>query len=235
MDKNDSPVKIGRWKNQYIDLVAKSEEYIISFPNHGIPEACRERFLRELQGWSRIIVEIGSGSGGHLIEQAARATEALHIGIELRFKRAYKTAEKAHKRGLKNVRLMRANARILPDLCSAGLLDGVYVNFPDPWDKKRWLKNRILNPEFLKQLHALLKPNGFLSYKSDHQGYFTETLSQIENSAQWQILTKTNDLYAEGNPEGNVASEFELLFKNKKISIGYLLAQKIGANPNTDV
>ncbi|MBX7144547.1 MAG: tRNA (guanosine(46)-N7)-methyltransferase TrmB [Oligoflexia bacterium] len=233
--KNDAPVKIGRWKNQYIDLVAQCEEYIISFPNRGIPEDARARFLSETENWPRIVVEIGSGSGGHIIEQAALAPEVLHIGIELRFKRAFKTAEKAQKRGLTNVRLLRANARILPEICSPGRLDGVYVNFPDPWDKKRWLKNRILNPEFLEQLHGLLSPQGYLSYKSDHQGYFAETLSQLEKSGKWHILHKTTDLYSSELLSRNVPSEFELLFKSKKIPIGYLLAQKIGAISIPDV
>lgn len=219
------------WKNQYIDLVETSER-IISIYSTIVPEDKKNLLRLCLKDFATCVIEIGSGSGGHLVERAALEPKVLFIGFETRFKRAFKTIEKAKRKGLNNLLMLRADAKLLPQLFEANSVSGIYVNFPDPWAKRRWRKNRILNPEFLKIISSALKPNGFFSYKTDHQEYFVETETQVRQMPEFSVDQFSQDLYASSDLSANVASEFELLFKSQNISICYLFARKIGAISN---
>jgi len=151
----------------------------------------------------------------HLLKLAELHPETLCIGLEIRFKRAFKTAEKAERLGLSNVLVLRTDARCLTDLFKDGEVDAFFVNYPDPWDKRRWRKNRLLNETMLATMHRLLKPEGFLRYKTDHHEYFDSTLA-ILPSAQWTPQRSTKDLLNSEWVEDNIATEFEYLFRSQQ-------------------
>ncbi len=215
------------WKNQYIELVESKTDRIVSLvkPQPGAEQLAAVRAW--LEAYSGIIVEIGSGSGGHLIERAAVDPTRAYIGFEIRFKRAFRTVEKAEQRGINNLFLIRADAKTMKDFFSAGSLDGVYVNFPDPWDKAKWKKNRVLNPESLRRIAELLVPGGFFSYKSDHSAYFDETAEALKEIPSFKIRKITKDLYRSEFLEGNIATEFENLFHSQKLPLSFLEAVRL--------
>ena len=204
-----------RWRNQYIDLIGSKPDYIVPTDRNGItPEGAA--FIRERRAaFKEVFVEIGSGSGQHLIELALQKPEALFIGYEIRFKRIFRTAEKGEKLGLKNLLLIRQSAFLMPDTFSEGALDGVYVNFPDPWDKRRWLKNRILNPDFVRSIHQMLKRDGFLSYKTDHAAYFADTREMLDQVQLFYIEALETDLHKSPLAAATPPTEFENLFRCK--------------------
>ncbi|MBN8548012.1 MAG: tRNA (guanosine(46)-N7)-methyltransferase TrmB [Deltaproteobacteria bacterium] len=216
------------WKNQYIDLVESKTDKIISLvTEHPTPAHC-ESLKKLIAPFSTVFCEIGPGSGGHLIELAARNPTAAYVGFELRFKRAFKTVQKAEKRGIKNLFVVRANALTMKEFFAPASLAGVYVNFPDPWSKKHWKKNRILNPSFLEVLQELLAVDGFLSYKTDHLEYFEETLETVGKMPRFSIRKLTKDLYASEFVEANIPTEFENLFKSQGLKINFFEAVKLG-------
>ncbi|MFM1847136.1 MAG: hypothetical protein RL417_610 [Pseudomonadota bacterium] len=217
-----------RWRNQYIDLLGSKPDYIVSANGKGLsPEGLHIVKSRAAQ-FARVAVEIGSGSGQHLIELALRDPETLFIGYEIRFKRIFRTAEKAEKLGLKNILLIRQSAFEMPAAFESSSLAGVYINFPDPWDKKRWHKNRILNPDFLKKLHEMLGPDGFLSYKTDHTGYFAATREILDELQLFYIEALETDLHNSALADATPPTEFESLFRSKGLPVMYLRAKKIG-------
>lgn len=212
-------MRFKRWKNPYIELVGTLPEIILAVRDGDFSaeqllllEAKKSRF-------ARVYAELGSGSGGHLIEQALRRPEALYIGFELRFKRTYRAAEKAAARGLDNLLVVCTKAQRIKEIFSPESLDGIYVNFPDPWSKRRWLKHRLLDRHFLKTLHQLLKPGGIISYKTDAHDYFRQTLETAEESGLWSITKLTYDLASSAFAAENISSEFEKLFLSKHIPV----------------
>lgn len=233
MNQDSFGSKFRTWKNQYIDLVESKTEKIISLITETPTSAHRETLHAWIAPFASVICEIGSGSGGHLIERAAADPTSAYVGFELRFKRAFKTAQKAEQRGLKNLFVVRANARSMKDFFEAQCLAGVYVNFPDPWSKNHWKKNRILNPDFLLILQNLLRPGGFISYKTDHREYFEETLAVLRGMPSFSIGKLSSDLHASEFMNGNVATEFEKLFKSQGLKINYLEAVKLGNEPRS--
>ncbi|MCB0352751.1 MAG: hypothetical protein KDD64_04475, partial [Bdellovibrionales bacterium] len=146
-----------RWLNQYIPLVSGRSDLILNETREGFRAEAMARFRNSLLASREVFVEIGSGSGGHLLTRAHESPDALFVGFELRYKRAFRTIEKAEQRGLSNIKLVRADARFLFDLFEPERIGGIYINFPDPWAKDRWKKHRLLNSAFLVQLAQYLR------------------------------------------------------------------------------
>ena len=181
-----------------------------------------------LKQFSRAVFELGSGSGRHIITLAERSPEVLHVGMELRYKRAYRTIEKARDRGLANLVVLRADARHLSTLCEDGSIDAIYINFPDPWDKRRWLKNRLIQPEFVAAMGRLLKVGGVLSYKTDHPDYFSSAVEVMRACPLFVESRLTTNLAESPWGAESIPTEFECLFRSKGISIQYVLFERVG-------
>lgn len=203
------------WQNQYIHLVTTKPDLLIAEKERESPVQSRERIQQRMQNHRACFVELGSGSGMHLIKLAQLHPDVLCIGLEIRFKRAFKTAEKAEQLGLSNVLIVRTDARYLPELFNDEEVAGFFVNYPDPWDKRRWLKNRLLNQDLLATMHRLLTRDGFLRYKTDHHEYFDSTMTLIRES-QWTVQKHTTDLLRSEWIERNIPTEFEYLFRSQE-------------------
>lgn len=176
----------------------------------------------------RILFELGSGSGQHLIRQAQRNPELFFIGIEVRFKRAYKTAEKAARLNLKNIFVIRADAeamiKIFSPLETAPVIEGIYINFPDPWQRPKWKKNRLISDTFLPQYAACLKSNAFLKLKTDHKEFFESSKKLLSAHSDFSVSCDSSDLYQSPYVEQNIATEFEQLFRSQNLPIFFLEA-----------
>jgi tRNA (guanine-N7-)-methyltransferase len=120
-------------------------------------------------------LEVGSGKGRFLIEQAAARPDTNFLGVEWSLKYLRLTRERAAKRGLANLRLLRADARhVVTALVPDGALRRVHVYCPDPWPKKRHHKRRFFTPALVPHLERILEPGGFLHLSTDVGEYFEE-------------------------------------------------------------
>ena len=218
-------MRSSRWKNQYIDLVAQTES-IINFERDQPSQQESALVRSRIELAPNCICEIGSGSGQHLIELALQKPECLVIGIELRYKRAFRTAEKAAQRGIKNILVLRGDARYLADFIPADSLSSIYVNFPDPWSKRRWLKHRLLTPEFLVLLVNSLKPTGVFSYRTDHSEYFEATRQIVLKMQNLEVLRHIEDIYRNSPSSSLIPTEFEGLFRSRGDAVYLLEARK---------
>lgn len=202
------------WENQYMQLVTTKPGVILAEQDRAISDDGKALLRQRLTTLPDCFVELGSGSGMHLLKLAERSPSALCVGLEIRFKRAFRTGEKAEERGLSNVMVLRTDARQITSLFNPGEVSGFFINYPDPWDKRRWLKNRLINEELLNTMWQLLKPGGFLRYKTDHHEYFSSTL-QILDPNKWSTVRKTTDLLDSEYVDTNIPTEFEQLFKSQ--------------------
>lgn len=216
------------WTNQYVSLIGTKPEIIIPLTTEEQIASAKEIIAQKSAQFDAVCCELGSGSGNHIVEHADRNQRTLFVGFEIRYKRLFRTAEKAEKRSLTNLLMMQGNASHLAKVFPPESLSGIYVNFPDPWAKRRWRKNRLLNQQFLEQVLLVLRSGGFFSYKTDHLEYFQETVSSVTQMSQFCIETVTNNLHAEKGFESLVMTEFEQLFRSQEQNVNYLLAKKIG-------
>jgi tRNA (guanine-N7-)-methyltransferase len=136
----------------------------------GVPLDWRELFGRE----AATEVEIGSGKGRFLLELAAARPEHNLLAVERAAKYHRLCCDRAARRGLRNVRLIRTTAEdLLFRLLGESTVDALYVLFPDPWPKKRHHKRRLFNPGIVEAMRKSLRPGGRLLVKSDHDDYAT--------------------------------------------------------------
>ena len=169
----------------------------------------------------RHFCELGCGSGNHLIVRASMEPEAIFFGIELRYKRVFRTIEKAERAGLTNVYALKTNARDVPSIFPERALSGVYVNFPDPWEKIRARKHRLLQADFLTALRPIIVPGGFVSFKTDHREYFETVLELLKGRQDYRVENSSFDLHASDLVSTNVRSEFEELFLSQGLPVFY--------------
>lgn len=210
--------------NPYVSLIPTVAHRIPVNTTLDVPPTELAALREVMSAYPEVYCEIGSGSGAHLIERARRDPKALYIGIELRYKRAYRTVLKAERDGVENLYVLRTDAKHLLTLFPEKRLSGIYVNFPDPWDKRRWHKNRMMSQQFFENALKLLREGGYVSYKTDHQEYFESTIALLETLPNFEITEVTRDLYGSEYLDDNVPTEFERLFRSKGLPIYFLKA-----------
>lgn len=129
-----------------------------------------------------IALEIGCGTG-HFVEQRATAQpETNFLAIDIYNKGCLKTCAKIDSADLKNVRVMRIEARwLLAKGFTEESLSAVYINCPDPWPKKRHRSRRLVNRDFLITLAGYLKPEADFFFSTDFADYAEDVSGQIKS------------------------------------------------------
>jgi tRNA (guanine-N7-)-methyltransferase len=168
------------------------------------------------------ILEIGPGRGDLLLWYAENFREKKVVGIELDGYRYKKLARRAEKRGLTNVLLMKANARIaVPRFFSAPTFERIYVLFPDPWPKERHAFHRLLSVEYLSILVAALKPGGEIIVATDQKPYIDWVIDNASHLASLENLGNPYSPDAALLPNGQ-PTWFEQKWRDEGRAIYYL-------------
>ncbi|MFL5319205.1 MAG: tRNA (guanosine(46)-N7)-methyltransferase TrmB [Myxococcaceae bacterium] len=128
-------------------------------------------------------LEIGCGYGGFAIEYAARHPAVRYVAFEWRKKWARHVQSLADGRGLKNLRVVEADAkREIPLLFKPGSISVIHLQFPDPWWKRAHQKRAILSPEFTKFLLELTVPGGIFEMRTDVEDRALAMIEALENA-----------------------------------------------------
>jgi len=149
----------------------------------------------------RLVVDVGFGRGEFLMELARRDPTTAFLGIEYSFKRVLKMARRLARSDLVNVRLIEAAAeRVVGERLPEASVSCFWINFPDPWPKKRHHRRRLIQPDFVRELARRLLAGGELHVATDHVGYaewIDEVLAaepSLENAcAPERFRRKAND------------------------------------------
>lgn len=127
-------------------------------------------------------IEIGSGKGTFLLNQATVQPGDNFLGIEWARKYYRYAVDRIGRWGLTNVRFIRTDAAVfLADYLENNSVDCFHIYFPDPWPKKRHHKRRLLCPVNLENLIRCLKTGGKIKIATDHTDYFEVIRSLINN------------------------------------------------------
>ncbi|MGC9371744.1 MAG: tRNA (guanosine(46)-N7)-methyltransferase TrmB [Thermovirgaceae bacterium] len=138
------------------------------------PEKSVKTCLERHMGAS-VIGEIGFGNGEFLVHLAKSAPETLFFGFEVSKTCLLKCCNRAETEGLQNVRLLHGDARFLLRECFPdSVFDGLYMNFPCPWPKKKHEKRRVTAGTFPDVLAAVLKIGAYFEMATDDETYAAE-------------------------------------------------------------
>lgn len=159
---------------------------------------------------SPLHVELGTGKGDFISQLAERNADINYIGIEAQQDVLYSAARKIAAKELKNVRLLVFDINNIEKIFGEGEVDRFYINFCDPWPKKRHAKRRLTHAGFLEKYRRLLKKPGELHFKTDNRPLFDFSLEQFAESG---LLARdvSFDLHAENRPD-NIMTEYERKF-----------------------
>jgi len=119
-----------------------------------------------------LVVELGFGRGEFLLALAEAQPERAFLGVENSGKRVHKRARRLARLPLRNVRIVQARAEdVVAELLPEGSVETFWINFPDPWPKKRHQRRRLVQSGFARALALRLAPGGRLELATDDADY----------------------------------------------------------------
>ena len=127
--------------------------------------------------------ELGCADARFLFERAPQHPETYFLGLEIREALVEEVNAKAEAAGLQNLRAVFCNINVdLPTLVPDGSLARMFVNFPDPWFKRRHQKRRLMNDELVAVLHQKLRADGELFFQSDVFDLALDAMAVLEGA-----------------------------------------------------
>ncbi len=176
-----------------------------------------------------IHVEIGTGKGGFLVEMAKQHPDINYLGVEVYESVLFRAIEKMEaftdEERPDNILFLSKDAMNLPDVFTEEKTDTIYLNFSDPWPKKRHAKRRLTSRRFLSVYEKFLKPGGHLIFKTDNRGLFDFSVEELTEVPNWRIEQLTYDLHKDpAMNAGNVMTEYERKFSALGSKINKLIA-----------
>ncbi|OJV62540.1 MAG: tRNA (guanosine(46)-N7)-methyltransferase TrmB [Clostridiales bacterium 38-18] len=159
-----------------------------------------------------IHAEFGGGKGKFIIEMAMKYPEVNFIMVDAVTEVVLKAAQRAENHQLHNLKIVMLDLRFAENYFAEHELDRIYLNFSDPWPKKRHYKRRLTHREFLEIYKRILKTDGWIHFKTDNKGLFEFSLNEF---AETDMIMRniTLDLHALGW-EDNVMTEYESKFSS---------------------
>ena len=175
-----------------------------------------------------IRIEIGMGKGQFLITLAEQNPEVNYIGIERYSSVLLRAVEKYDEidERRSNLRFVCMDAAEIAEVFAPGEVERIYLNFSDPWPKKRHARRRLTSREYFARYDRVLAPEGVLEFKTDNSELFAFSLEEVTESG-WRLVADTWDLHAD--PElsaGNVMTEYEAKFSGMGNPIHKLIATR---------
>ncbi|TEY03596.1 tRNA (guanosine(46)-N7)-methyltransferase TrmB [Campylobacter sp. US33a] len=219
-DKHSKPSKIGylqkallEFKKNFCDeilseaVALKSTRLVEKSP---LIASNLKELLSKLETKRQIYIEIGFGSGRHLLFQAKKNPEIFIVGIEIYTPALEQVAKLAKEQKLDNVLLIKSDARLLLSVLKSNFIDKIFLHFPVPWDKKP--HRRVVGEKFAKECQRVLKQDGCFEVRTDSRLYFDFTLETFLNFTHLQAqIHKNKDL--------QISSKYEDRWKKQQKDI----------------
>ncbi len=159
--------------------------YLLTLDEHTEPLRWHSIFENQ----NPVEIEIGFGKGLFLITAAQSSPHTNFLGVEIERKYQLYAANRIAKRGLTNIRVVKADARhFMRDRITAASVQAIHIYYPDPWWKHRHQKRRLFDPDFVRQCERILAPGGRLHVVTDVNGYFLRIRQWIETCSKLQPL-----------------------------------------------
>lgn len=158
-------------------------------------------------------IEFCSGTGQWIVEKAKANPNVGWIAVEKKFERAKKIWQKSEKENLTNLMVICSDASDFVRFYSPNATQ-IFVNFPDPWPKRRHMKHRLIQVPFLKDLHNINVERATCA--TDDPAYAKQMLVEFKKCSEWKLDFHINEWPEYGS------SFFESLWKSKGKVIHYL-------------
>lgn len=195
--------------------ITGSREVVAGSPyvvQEAVQESCPGTWKEIFGNDNPIFIEIGMGKGKFIHTMAKEHPDINYVGIEKYSSVLLRAIQKMEQEELPNLKFLRMDAENIDKVFGNGEVDGIYLNFSDPWPKDRHAKRRLPSREFLARYDLILKQDGRLEFKTDNRELFDFAVEELE-PAGWKAEVITYDLHGDRKlMEGNVMTEYEEKF-----------------------
>lgn len=160
--------------------------------------AARKGAWRELMPGARALwVELGCGKGKFTAETAQANPDVLLIAVERCREAMVVAMEKAKVMGLTNVFYIDMDVAGIEDIFSPGEIDRLFINFPDPWPRKKNAKRRLTHRSFLDKYCRVVRAGGEIHFKTDNAPLFEYSVEEFA-ACGLEVKSLTRDLHKDG-------------------------------------
>lgn len=190
----------------------EKEESGFQFPGWNAPEVFGNN--------NPIVVEYCSGNGAWIAAKALANPHINWVAIEMKFKRVRKIWSKVKNLQLNNLFIICGEAhKTTKNYFKSCDLEKIYINFPDPWPKNRHAKNRLIQDEFVQEMHRCLKSGGTFTFVTDDTDYSEWTIQTMLRQPNFSSIF--NDPYYITEMTDYGSSYFDQLWREKGKTIRY--------------
>lgn len=170
-----------------------------------------------------VYLEIGSGKGGFLVKKSINNPDKYYVGIEKNVSCAGIACKALVENSITNGKIIYADAEEILLLLKDKSINDIFLNFSDPWPKKRHHKRRLTTNKFLDEYFRILKDDGEIIFKTDNKELFEFSLETLTNH-KFQITYISFD-YKELEL-GDEETEYEQSFRLEGLPIYRFKARK---------
>ncbi len=201
-----------KFKQWAVDYLKEHREIIVDKIDFSLP------FFK-----ANLSMEVGSGKGDFMLSFSQLHPEEHFIAVERVETVAGMMAKKLQEADVNNVLIFPFDAKVIFEQMPESCLDAIYLNFVDPWPKKKHAKRRLTFITFLESYYRLLKKDGHLYFKSDNKGLFEFSVEELKKTKFKIELVEDNYDFDECN---DVQTEYEKKFRLLGMPIYRIVAKK---------
>ena len=195
------------------DIIINQSKYIIQNPAE-----YKGKWQDLFDNSNDIEIEIGTGKGKFIIEKAIQNPNINYIGIEKYDSPLVSAVKKLETLNLNNLKLICADALGIEDIFDKEI-HKIYLNFSDPWPKKRHAKRRLTSNIFLSKYDNIFKDTNRIQMKTDNDDLYKYSLESLIIYGYKLIDINTNYL-------DSITTEYEDKFISLGKNINYLYVEK---------
>ena len=169
-----------------------------------------EYFADKFPDAKDVAIEVGFGSGRHLLHQAKSNPDTLYIGIEIHRPSIEQVLKQISIQELDNLLVLDYDARLFMELIPSNIVSQIFVHFPVPWDKKP--HRRVISTSFIEEARRVLKVGGTLELRTDSENYYAYSYETFINFDKITLnIRKNSDI--------EVSSKYEDRWKKMEKNI----------------
>ncbi len=187
------------------------------------PEIYKGNYKNVFENDNPIYIEVGMGKGDFIIENALKNPEINFIGIEKFDSVMVRAVQKLEEYDIPNLKLIKIDALNIDNIFDKEI-SCLYLNFSDPWPKKRHTNRRLTSNVFLNKYDLIFKNTKKIIMKTDNRHLFEYSIKSLTDYG-YKINDISLDLHSD-NKLDNIETEYEKKFVSKGMVIYYIEVTK---------
>jgi len=183
-------------------------------------------FVNDFKTDKEIWVEVGFGSGIHLLHQAQQNPDKIIVGLEIHYPSIEQVLKQAKLQNIDNILVVNYDARLFLEFLDSNSVGRVFVHFPVPWDKKP--HRRVMSIGFIDECLRVLKIDGRLELRTDSPNYFEYSSGLLDHFKQYpNEILKNKDL--------DITSKYEARWKKQEKDIWDIFITSTKNSPEVEL